>query len=179
MIFAKSSVGKQGRKCLPFMITPLVHPPFPRVITQTAEKRTHATHTHTYTKSNALLTTSQRRFQTVFRIQTQTPTYSSVRIDAGVKIACRCLCVPFYVFYVRYKQVLSKYFLNTPGWRYFLQVNPRKPCFLLADSRDSSSALTWIQLVWASGCQHVWKRQLGEHACWKKIKYCLRKRISL
>lgn len=62
IILVKSSVGKQGRKCLPIHVNHLVPTPSP-VITQTPEN-THMpytqTRTHVHKSSNALLT-SQRR----------------------------------------------------------------------------------------------------------------------
>lgn len=72
LILVKSNVGKQGRKCLPFML-PLWSPPRPELLHRHRRPRAHththaqahATHVHTNThihkSSNALLTTSQRR----------------------------------------------------------------------------------------------------------------------
>lgn len=76
MILVKSSVGKQGRKCLPFMLTPLVPHPCTRVITLTPENahmpRTH-THKHARTYTNHQMPYSQHPrddLQTVVSKQT-------------------------------------------------------------------------------------------------------------
>lgn len=64
IILIKSSVGKQGRKCLPFMLT-IWSPPLPQLLHR--HQKTHTCHTHRQTRthvhksSNALLTTSQRQ----------------------------------------------------------------------------------------------------------------------
>lgn len=161
IILVKKSVGKQGRKCLPFTLT-LWSPPLPQVITQTPEKRTHATHIHTNTRthvhksSNALLTTSQRQSPKLLSINKQTPTYSSDRIDTDENIDlvhrggwCRLrsfffchfmsfMCDANYVYKCDHPTSIQ-YFLNTPGQHYFLEKKTNKTVWWTAegDSRDT------------------------------------------
>lgn len=87
IISVKSSVGKQGRKCLPFMST-LWSPPLPELLHRHQKTHTcHTTHTSTHAYTQIIKCPTQNIPETILKllsVNKQTPTYSSDRIDADV-----------------------------------------------------------------------------------------------
>lgn len=94
LILVKSNVGKQGRKCLPFML-PLWSPPRPELLHRHRRPRAHThartstrhTRTHKHTHTQIIKCPTHNISETIFKllsVNKQTPTYSSDRTDADV-----------------------------------------------------------------------------------------------
>lgn len=128
MILVKSSVGKQGRKCLPFMLSLWSPPPFPRLLhrhrkKKTKKTRTHATHTYTHARTHVHKSSKMPNSQHPRDdLQTVVSKQTNPNLQQWQNW-CRCINrfeftldvvsghfssrVPFCVFYVWYKLCLQ------------------------------------------------------------------------
>lgn len=87
----KSSVGKQGRKCLPFSLA-LWSSPLPEQLeTKKKRKEKHTPHTYKYTRIQIVKCPTHNIPETIFKqlsVNKQTPTYNSEKIDADENYRC-------------------------------------------------------------------------------------------
>lgn len=170
IILVKSSVGIQGRKCLPFMLT-LWSPPLPEYIHR-HQKNAHVLHTHTHTHHHQCPTHNIP--ETIFKqlsVNKQTPTYSSDRIDAdenyydSVQLRCCLWSFCHFMSFMRdtnyvYKRnpATIQYLLNTPGQHYY-----GKLCGELLQAIRISPFQYSPVLAWATGYHCVLKQPFREH----------------
>lgn len=146
IILVKSSVGKQGRKCLPFMLT-IWSPPLPQLLHR--RQKTHTCHTHKHARmyTNHQMPYSHPRddLQTVVSKQTNPNLqqwqnwcrcinrFCSQWMLSPVifQAACHFMSFMYDTNYV-YKCIPTsiQHFLNAPGCHYLLQVKSWKPCEL-------------------------------------------------
>lgn len=144
-ILVKSSVGKQGRKCLPFMLT-IWSPPHSPLLYR--HQKLHTCHTHRQTRTHVhkvIKCPTHNIPETIFKllsVNKQTPTYSSDKTDANMDFCSQWMLSP--VIFQAACHLMSfmndannayqliptsiKYFTNAPGCHHLLQVKPWKPC---------------------------------------------------